>query len=193
MDQFSDEQILSGLTSEDKNRRNQMLKVLYTQHFSFIANFISKNNGTSADAADIFQDALIVFYEKAKTGNFTLNCTIRTFIYSICKNLWLNRLRNHKKQTTINDEISTIAIEPESLDVINTKERQKVIMQLIEKLGSDCQKVLTLYYFDRLRMKEIAEQMNFASEQVAKNKKAKCMQKLRAMILDSPRLKDILK
>jgi len=66
-------------------------------------------------------------------------------------------------------------------------------MMLLESLGGNCKRILVLYYFDRLKMKEIAEVMNFANDQVAKNKKSSCLKKLKAKISESPRLKDILK
>ena len=192
MNQLSDEQLLSGLSSKDKSEKDKALKQLYAQHYPVIADFISKNNGNKEEAADIFQDAVIVFYEKIRLGDLNLNCTIRTYLYSVCRNLWLNRLRSQKRLTSIDDEIIAIPIPPESLEVIDSNERNMLIIQLLEKLGEDCKKILTHFYFERLRMNEIAKRMNFANEQVAKNKKSGCMKKLKALVLKSPGLKNIL-
>ena len=66
-------------------------------------------------------------------------------------------------------------------------------MKLLESLGKDCKRVLVLYYYERLKMKEIAGIMNFANDQVAKNKKSSCLKKLKSIVSESPRMKDILK
>lgn len=193
MEQISDEVLLAGLGTGNKIERDRLLRYLYTQHFPYIAAFITKNNGSDADAADIFQDAIIVFYEKVRLGDLSLNCAIRTYLYSVCRNLWMNRLRVKKRMVKIDELTNAIPIEPESLAIIQANERQEVIIKLMESLGPDCKKVLTLFYFDRLRMKEIAQQMSFANEQVAKNKKATCMKRIKALVLKAPVLKDILK
>ena len=193
MNQLSDEELLLGLSSKNKTEKDRALKQLYAQHYPVIADFIIKNNGDKNEAADIFQDAIIVFYEKIRLGQLELNCTIRTYIYSVCRNLWLNRLRSQKRLTSIDDEIIAIPIPPESLEAIDSNERNDLIVQLLEKLGEDCKKVLTHFYFERLKMNEIADRMNFASEQVAKNKKSGCMKKLKALVLQSPGLMNILK
>jgi len=193
MSQKGDKLIIADLASNNRSKVNQAMKSLYTQHFPVIASFIKKNNGKDDDAADIFQDALIVFYDKVRLGTLELNCSIRTYLYSICKNLWLNRLRIQKRTTTINDEMESIPIEENASIILETNEKQKLIMQLISKMGEDCKKVLMYYYFNRWKMKEIATQMNFANEQVAKNKKSSCMKKLKTFILDSPGLINLLK
>ncbi len=193
MNQLSDEQLLSELSSTDKTKRNEALKQLYAQQYPIIADFITNNSGNDDEAADIFQDAIIVFYEKIRLDQLELNCTIRTYIYSVCRNLWLNRLRSQKRLTNIDDQIMTIPIPSESLEVIESNERNNLIMRLLEKVGADCKKVLTHYYFERLKMVEIAVRMDFANEQVAKNKKSKCMKKLKQLVQESPGIKNILK
>ncbi len=193
MNQLSDENLVSGLKSSVKAEKDSALKQIYAQHYPVILAFITKNNGSEEDAADIFQDAIVVFYEKIRLGQLEMSSTIRTYLYSVCKHLWLNRLRAQKKTTNINEETMSIAIAPESLSVIANNERNDLIIQLMEKLGEDCKKVLTHYYFERLKMREIAVRMGFANEQVAKNKKSGCMKKLKSMVLDSPMLKNMLK
>ena len=57
-----------------------------------VQTFILNNSGTSDDAKDIFQEAMIVLYEKVRSGSFELNCQIKTYVYSVCRRLWLKRL-----------------------------------------------------------------------------------------------------
>lgn len=193
MNEISDEKLLFGLQSGNQVEKDQALKQLYAQNYPLIATYIAKNNGDPEDASDIFQDAIIVFYEKVRLGQLELTCSIQTYLYSVCRNLWLNRLRVQKRFTSMNEDMETIPVSEESLSVLTSNERSEAIIQLLEKLGSDCKKVLTFYYFERLKMREIAKRMSFANEQVAKNKKSTCMKKLKTLVLESPGLKNILK
>ncbi|MEM9918379.1 MAG: sigma-70 family RNA polymerase sigma factor [Bacteroidota bacterium] len=193
MKEGSDEWVLFGLQSPDKVSADTALESLYTNHYPFIKRLIENNNGSDVDAADVFQDAIIVFYEKIRTGQLTLNCSIRTYLYSICKHLWLNKLRDRKDWLNIEqEEVEAIEIPPESFNVLITKERNELIVQLMNEIGPHCKEVLKLYYFKRLRMKEIAETLGLANEQGAKNKKSRCIKKLKALIEASPELKNKL-
>ena len=191
MKNWTDEEIIFCLQGEFK-KREQALKELYSRLFPTIKSYIQKNNGTDEDAADIFQDAMVVFYEKVRLHQFQLTSSIRTYIYSVCRHLWLNKLRAQKKVISLTDEGNTINIKSDNLDILGTKEKNQNLIKILETLGEDCKKVLVLYYFERLRMKEIAEVMNFANDQVAKNKKSSCLKKLKVIVAESPKLRDLL-
>lgn len=192
MKNWSDEEIIFCLQGESV-KRDLALKDLYIKLFPIIKSYIQKNNGSEEDAADIFQDAIVVFYEKVRLNQFKLSSSIRTYIYSVCKHLWLNKLRAQKKVISLNDESKNITVDPLSFSILGSNERNDYLMKLMESLGKDCKRILVSYYYDRLKMKEIAEKMNFANDQVAKNKKSSCLKKLKSIVSGSPRLKDILK
>ncbi len=193
MEELSDEQIIAALQSPQQQLVNKTLKGLYARYYPVIANFVQKNSGSADDAADIFQDAIIVLYRKVRTADFQLSCSILTYLFSICKNLWLYRLRSLKKQVQLNGELDSIPINDNSLDILLADEHKELVASMMEQLGDGCKKILTFYYFDRLRMKDIALRMGLANEQVAKNKKAGCMKKLKTLISESPQLKKIIR
>lgn len=193
MEKLTDEEILEGLQSANQREQDRALSLLYTHQYRMIANFIEANNGTANDAADIFQDAIIVFYEKIRKGQLELNCSIQTYLYSVCRNLWLNQLRIQKKDRALKEEMESVDIPEENLKILKLNEREQVLLRLMEKMKADCRKVISYYYFDRLKMKEIAKKMNLANEQVAKNKKSGCMKKLKSLIMNSPAILKLLK
>lgn len=192
MNKLTDEKLLADLRSGDKASYNRALKYIYSEHYDVIAAYVKKNNGSDEEAADIFQDAIIAFYEKVRLGQLELNCSIRTYIYSVSKNLWFNRLRVQKRLTKIDDKIVAMPIEAESFKILAVTEENEMVMKLIDTLCVSCKQVLVDYYFNRLKMKEIATRMGFANEQVAKNKKAGCMKKLKNLVLNSSVIKRVL-
>ena len=64
----------------------------------------------------------------------------------------------------------------------DAKERLKIVMDCISQLGDVCKKVLTYYYYDGLKMPDIADKMNFSKTDTAKKKKYKCKKKLDSLI-----------
>ena len=147
------------------------LEELYKKYYKMMTRMILSNSGTEDEAKDVYQDALIVFWQKATSGNLVLTSKMSTYVYSICKNLWRKEL-DRKKRLTHEQKDSPVFMDDEST------ERAKIIHQCINQLGNTCKKVLMFYYFDRMSMQEIADQLGFANTNTAKTKKYKCKQKL---------------
>jgi len=179
--EFSDEELINGLKSEQPGQRDRAMEYLYIRNFPVIRNFIMKNSGSEEDAADIFQNAMIAFYEKVRYKQLELNCTIRTFLYSICRNLWFDELRAQKKQQKMVSDLKVVAVESEDMAVLEPDDQTKLVSKLMSQLGTDCNRILGLFYFERFSMKQIAAEMGYANEKVAKNLKARCMKKLKAI------------
>ena len=68
------------------------------------------------------------------------------------------------------------------------------LLDTIEKhLGEKCRQILSHYYYDKRSMREIAQLMGLANEQVAKNKKSLCLKKLKEMIRENPAFRAVFK
>ena len=77
--------LLKGLAENNR----EAVETIYARHYNMVQSLIVNNNGTTDDARDIFQEAVIILYEKAKSGTFELNCLLKTYIYSVARRLWL--------------------------------------------------------------------------------------------------------
>ncbi|GAA0192238.1 hypothetical protein GCM10009122_55050 [Fulvivirga kasyanovii] len=147
------------------------LEYLYKKYYRMMTKLVISNSGTEQEAKDIYQDALVVFWQKATSGNLVLTSKISTYLYSICQNLWRKELDRKKRLT--NEEKDGV----EYTD-IDSEERAKIIHNCISELGDTCKKVLMYYYFDGLSMQDIADKLGFANTNTAKTKKYKCKKKL---------------
>lgn len=161
----------SEIIERIKRGDEQALDFLYKKNYRMMVKMIIKNNGSEEEAKDIYQEALIVLWQKVLSQDFTLTSKLSTFLYSICQNLWRKELERKSKLT--NEESN----ESEIFD-IDKKERIEIINQCINDLGETCKKILTYYYFDKLSMNDIAEKLGFANSDTAKTKKYKCKQEL---------------
>jgi RNA polymerase sigma factor (sigma-70 family) len=187
-----DHKLLQALTATQKVVRDKAMRQLYEDNYPLIRRFITSNNGTLADAADIFQDAMVVFYTQLQSGQLDLQCSIQTYLYAIARNLWLKRLRREQRTVAISDDYDTIDISDNQMKLLMHGERSKIIIQLINRLGNNCQKILTLFYFEHLRIQQIQQQMGYSSVQVAKNKKSRCMKQLREMAKDDTQFNELI-
>jgi len=181
---INEKEIIEKLNSDDPLTRDKTLHYIYKDLFPTIKSFITKNSGNKEDAADVFQDAIVIFYDKIRTKNFKLDCSIKTYVYSVSKYIWLNKLKKNKKIISLDEQIDEIKILPSEVEKSETSERQVELLKMIEKLGNKCKEILIYYYFDRIKMRQIAVKMNFANEQVAKNKKSHCLKKLKKMAVN---------
>ena len=91
--------ILKGLAGNDK----QAIEAIYKDNYATIQAFILYNSGSHDDARDIFQEAMIVLFEKSRSGSFELSSQLKTYIYSVCRRLWLKKLNQRKKIQLIRD------------------------------------------------------------------------------------------
>jgi RNA polymerase sigma factor (sigma-70 family) len=151
------------------------LEFIYKKYYRMMTKMVISNSGTEDEARDVYQDALVVFWQKATSGNLVLTSKMSTFIYSICQNLWRKELDRKKR---LSNEEKENAETPDT----ESAEREKIIRQCLDQLGETCKTVLMLYYFDGLSMQEIADRLGFANTDTAKTKKYKCKQKLDELV-----------
>jgi RNA polymerase sigma factor (sigma-70 family) len=151
------------------------LEIVYKKYYRMMTKMVITNSGTEEEARDIYQEALVVFWQKATSGNLVMTSKMSTYIYSVCQNLWRKELDRKKRLSNEEKDVSV------HLDT-ETEERNKIIAQCIEQLGDTCKKVLMYYYFEEMSMQDIAEKLGFANTDTAKTKKYKCKKKLDELI-----------
>ncbi|MCB0522656.1 MAG: sigma-70 family RNA polymerase sigma factor [Lewinellaceae bacterium] len=192
MERLTDDQLLQYLNSGETRLQDKALRFLYSEHYGLIEHLVTSNHGTEDDAADVMQNGMLAFFNLAKQPGFRLTSTSKTFLYAICRNQWLMRLRKDKRITTLEDKHEYIPLDDDFSTQLETDERNQALAQLLDQTGPDCKRVLVMFFFYRMRMEQIRKELNFASEQVAKNKKHQCMKRLREIAARQPGLRNFL-
>lgn len=146
-----------------------------------VQSLIINNNGSSDDAKDVFQEAMIVLYQKAKTAEFELNCQIKTFVYSVSRRLWLKKLAQQNRFTISDSQDETISVEED----IEEHERRDVEFHMMDRamsgLGEPCKSLLEAFYLQKRNMQEIAASFGYTNADNAKNQKYKCLMRLKKL------------
>ncbi|OYW19059.1 MAG: RNA polymerase subunit sigma-70 [Sphingobacteriales bacterium 12-47-4] len=153
---------------------------IYRENYNTIQTLVINNNGNSDDAKDLFQEAMIVLYEKAKTGQFELNCQLKTYLYSVCRRLWLKRLQQVNRYSGELDNVNEVVPVEEDLE---EHERRNEEFRLMEKaitnLGEPCKSLIEAFYIQKRNMQEIASSFGYTNADNAKNQKYKCLMRLK--------------
>ena len=193
MIKHEDKELHKMITSGDLKQRDQALAALYQQHFPLIQQLVLRNKGSKDEAKDVFQDGIIVLYNQLLSGAFEGRSSIKTYLYAICRRLWMRKLTRTHPTEDIIDNLDYVETSENVLDCLIGTEREQCVADLLQKMGSECHKLLRNFYFDKLSMKQIVAQMQITNVQVAKNKKMKCMKRLRKLVLESSHYMKILK
>ena len=89
---YSDTEMLAGL----KSRNEKILKAYYKLFYSGIRHFVLKNSGSEEDARDLFQDVILVLFQKVRKDSFLLTCSLSTYLFSVSRLLWFKELSKRK-------------------------------------------------------------------------------------------------
>ena len=178
----ADNEIILGILNDSK----EILNRLYKNYFPMVLQLVLNNNGNEDDAKDVFQECVIVLYNKVKNGNFELNSKLKTFIYSVCRRLWLKRLNaNSRNVRNIKDFSEFLPVE-DDLEKHEEKDRQFNMMeQALRQLGEPCKTIIEDYYLQNRSMHEISEKFGYTNADNAKTQKYKCLQRLKKLFFQS--------
>jgi RNA polymerase sigma factor (sigma-70 family) len=176
--EINEQALLKGLANND----TKSIEIIYKSNFKTIQHMVLANNGTYDDARDIFQEAMIALYEKAQSESFVLTCKINTYVYSVCRRLWLKRLQQYGKFSFQMDGLEeTVSIE-DDLEIHEKKNAEFAIMdRALNSLGEPCKSLLEGYYVKKLDMQTLAKDFGYTNADNAKNQKYKCLMRLKKL------------
>lgn len=184
---FTDQEIIEGLEGSDE-LEDSILKYLYASCYPKVKKYILSKGGNNVEAKDVFQDSIIVFYQKVKAKKFQAKAKISTYLITLARNMWVNRKKRLKKISSLDDLEKSVSNDELAIDQIIETERNEFAIELLQGLSEDCRKILNLSIFKKLSMKRISVIMDFQNEQVARNKKSKCLKYLKNSIQKSAHL-----
>jgi len=190
---FSDAELLANLQSG--NNISDSIRAIYKEHFEQLSWFVINNNGNMHDAEDIFQEVVVGFIDAVQKNKFRGESSIKTFLYSMNRFAWLNELK--KRGRAVKREFSyekgQDKNEPDASQFIVRQEARTRVLEIVDQLGETCKKILLMFYYENLSMKEILQKTEYETEQVVRNKKYKCLKQLEQMLNEQPLLKESFK
>ncbi|MBP6215272.1 MAG: sigma-70 family RNA polymerase sigma factor [Chitinophagaceae bacterium] len=190
---FPDSEMLDNLRSGQ--RMEETIKAIYRNHFGGLCWYIMNNNGSRQDAEDVFQEVMVNFIELVQKDKFRGEASVKTFLFSLNRYTWLNELKRRGRALVREEkyERGQDRVEMDTSHFIADREGKAEVLRVVGELGETCRKILLLFYYENLSMKEILEATDYETEQVVRNKKYKCLKQLEQMVNANPALKQTLK
>jgi len=173
-----EKQLLEGLALNDR----AVIEAIYRDNYPMVQSFILNNSGNGDEARDIFQEAMIVLFEKSTSGSFELNCQLKTYIYSVCRRLWLKRLQQLQRYGSLIENVEDTVSVDEDLELHEKHNADFMLMETaMNKIGEPCKSLLDAYYIQKKNMQEIASDFGYTNADNAKTQKYKCLLRLKKL------------
>jgi RNA polymerase sigma factor (sigma-70 family) len=180
----TDQQLLAALAAGERRVTNQV----YQQHYPVITGWLIKNGAPATDAADLFQEAIVVLFGKAQDKDFRLTSSIGTYLMAVSKHLWYKKLqKNSRDPVFLKEDMGTEEDETGRLadDDIKVHEEREMHFELLnaalDQVGEPCSSLLKAFYHNDKSMQEITLAFGYTNPDNAKNQKYKCLARLRKL------------
>ncbi|MGB3466955.1 MAG: sigma-70 family RNA polymerase sigma factor [Cyclobacteriaceae bacterium] len=177
---MTDTEILTLLKDEGERSSNLAFKAIYQRVFPMIKKLVLDSGGSEDEALDILQDTSLVFYKNVSADKYKSNSSISTYIYAIARNLWYMHLRKQKKMPR-KESVESVEIIEITEDHNKELENIRLVEEFFSKLDEGCQRLLKMYYYQNMSMKQIMDAFGLGSEQSTRTKKFRCMKKLEGL------------
>lgn len=152
------------------------VRQLYADNLPNVVSYVCRNQGSPEQAKDIFQDAVLILYDKLQQEDFEIKGDIGGYLYGICRFLWMRSLKKKQQTPITSSEKEGLTIDPAWESSQIQEKKWGLFQEHFSKLGKDCQQVLKLFFAGQ-RLAVIAEQMGYTNTYV-KLKKFQCKERL---------------
>ena len=192
MYKFTDEELIEGL----RLRKRNCIDYFYQEFYPVVRHHVTQNSGNLQDVEDLFQDTIVVLFKRAMIQPFKLECSLKTYFMSVCKNIWLQRLEYkyrllYQADYEVHDPQAVYTLN--ELDLTDEDlERQRLFYKNLMKLPHDCRQILQLYCLN-VSYKEIARLLKFKDDVYVKTRKYFCKNLLRKKIINDPECRQFLR
>jgi DNA-directed RNA polymerase specialized sigma24 family protein len=169
--------IQSSLDIHLPDERALLFEQLYEETFPSVARFVANRGGTFDDAKDIFQDALVILYEKYAFEKDVVFESPERYLIGIAKHLWIRKFNSDHKTVGLDELEKNISIPG---DYYESGENR--LTSLLELTGRKCLQLLRAFYYDNLSLEQVKIFFGFSTTHSASVQKFKCIEKMRNII-----------
>ncbi len=179
----SDAELLDGLRGGDEKAVDRLYREYRDKFFQFAG---SRYNCGEEDAADCFQDAVIVVYKNARAGKLDeMTASVQTYLFAVGKHLVLKKFRRTKREVVTDFEDRPEPTHGMDLTIyrqIDDDHRRETLARGLAGLGEKCQQILHLFFYERYSIESIQLRMGFSSPGAVRVKKHRCQEQLRLLL-----------
>ena len=183
---IKDKDYIDGIKKSD----SKVIRSIYENYHKAIVHLVETQHGTKEDAHDVFQEGLVMMFQKVQNPDFQLTSAFLTYFYAVCRNIWSNKLRKKSNKQVTLDHKMLLMVKEDTTPVLEQSERYFLYRKKFLQLGEDCQKLLDLF-LQKISMEQIKEQMGYGSVSYTKKRKFLCKEKLVFLIQNDPNFQEL--
>lgn len=184
------------LIRSGKKGRDQVITELYqnAQLYDGVKKYVRSNGGSEEDFRDVYNQVLMQFVKTVlRRDDLQIKSNLTTYLIGVARYTWYGVIRDRKKhQHEVIDTQLNIASGASPVELVIDMNQRDLIASLLVRMGKNCKEILLLWA-NGVAMKEIAQQLNYKSEMMARKKKYKCFKALTDYIEANPHIKEILR
>ncbi|GJM29772.1 MAG: hypothetical protein DHS20C17_24070 [Cyclobacteriaceae bacterium] len=166
------------------------LAEVYKQNRDSVINWITRKHRCSLEEAkDIYQDAIVIFYNNAVKGKISeINFSISSYLHEVVRRQFLSKLKKDNRMNRGFMDLVEDRSDANQEDDLHYQMKMEIVYKAMQELSEACKKLIELRYFTNLSMEHICEQLGYKNPDTAKNLKYKCMRILRRKVSAMTRL-----
>lgn len=186
MTQHRDFKYIKGLCANEQS----IIKEIYQKYAPTVKAWVLRNSGTVNDAKDVFQEGLVAIFDRVCgiegtcKADFSLTRPFGAFLFTICRNKWLEELRKKKRGAKVRDQGFEQYIIDSPLDnIIEIEERyekNEKLARTFSKLSPLCQRLFQLEKTGHTP-EEITKKLEMNSVQTYYRRKHACSSRWREL------------
>ena len=181
------ETILKGIVNKDKI----IIETFIKTRIKKVIAYAKGNGGSYEDGQDLMQESMIVLYNIAKKEEVSIDIDMDNYFFGIYRNVWIRKVTSlssqyerktvdvegYNKTESLSDEIN---VEKE----ITNRDKYKLYLKHLKKLGEICQRMLKLLTKD-IPTEDMLKELNYTKEYFYKMKSL-CKKRLLTSIMNDP-------
>ncbi len=178
-----------GLITRIRNHDSATLQYIYDTYYPIIEGYIIHHQGSCDQARDVFQEAMIIVYNRIKSDELELTCKFGTYLYAVCKNIWIQERKKYLHRAEKLRHQPLVVNDPGPADdPLLQNHLEQLFNKHFEALSKDCQKILSMY-FNNFSVEDIRSAMNYKDLHHAADRKYRCKKSLIKRIVNDPLFK----
>ncbi|MDP2671956.1 MAG: hypothetical protein Q8O68_00410 [Candidatus Daviesbacteria bacterium] len=173
-------EMVKGLLENDQ----RVIKYIYKKYFKSVEKFVTTNRGTKEDAWDIFQESMIIVFEKLRQNSNAVTTSFGAYLYSVCKYQWIRKLNESQMGSFevgegewMIPELEFDLIMQDTEMLAYREKRDRIFQEAYISLSIGCRQLIDLVV-NGCDIEEIKEYLDFTSLKYAFRKRQKCKERL---------------
>lgn len=190
----NDRELMEAILAGGAKRQKAIGEIYHDKELQGkVIRFVQQNKGNFQDGQDAFHEGIIVLDANIRNGKFRGESSLKGYLFSICRLVWMNQLRKKARVEFREDTLKFDQPTEGNPEIeLMGEEKQSLLRHILTQLGDRCKKILELWQLS-YSMEEIAEQMDLASAELARKHKYRCHQSLMELLKAQPAWQNMIR